>query len=348
VVDPLREEVVAGLDRLYGVVPVSTSPLFAFEPEEGADPFDLRAVVRGPDGAPYIIDAATKTVYRVDLKRKRATAVVRAGRKAGGTTVAEPRFLAVGGRDLLILDAKNVLWRWRASNDAGKGTLTRVRVNGSTQWGDDIAAIGTYLRDADRGLYNLYVVDPSEQQIRAYPPANDGSGFPAKASGWLATARDVAGMSSMYIDGDVFITENGLLERFTSGKADGWEAGTPADELLRPEPRLDLVVGAGDRREGTVYAFDPRSSRVLAYDKASGEYQAQYRLAGEDESWKDLRGMYVIPGVEDAPPTLVWLSATGLHEAPLVVVTGDGSETPSPSASAGASPDGSSEPTPEP
>ena len=60
------------------------------------------------------------------------------------------------------------------------------------RWGDDVIGIGTFLRDAGRsGLYNLYVVDPSEQQIQAYSPAADGGGFPAKPTGWLATARDV-------------------------------------------------------------------------------------------------------------------------------------------------------------
>ena len=263
VVDPLRAKIVAGLDRLYGVVPVASTDLFRFTPEEGADPFDLTAVVRGPDDAPYVIDAATKTVYRVDLKRMKATAVVRAGKKAGGTTVAEPRFLAVGGRDLLILDAKNVLWRWNPSNDAGKGTLTKVTVDGATQWGDDITAIGTFLRDKEKNHYNLYVVDPSEQQIRAYTPASDGGGFPRKPTGWLATARAVDEMTAMYIDGDVFITEGGLLERFTRGKSDGWEPGSPADELLRPAADLVLVAGSGDQRDGVVYAFDRRNDRVL-------------------------------------------------------------------------------------
>ena len=274
----------AGLDRLYGVINVASTPLFNFKPEEGAAPFDLKSVVWGPDGAPYVIDAATSTVYRIDLKRKRATAVVREGREAKGTVVSTPRFLGVGGRDLLILDAKNVLWRWRPSNDAGKGTLNRVEVNGATQWGDDVTAIGTYLRDPERGLFNLYVIDPSEQQIRHYPPANDGSGFPTKASGWLATARDVANMTSMYIDGDIFITEGGVLERFSSGKNDGWEAKElpghppaqdgdrhprgwpggaaqgdgvhlrprerPADRIRQGERRLSAAVSAGRWRSG--------------------------------------------------------------------------------------------------
>jgi hypothetical protein len=296
-------------------------------------------------------------VYRVDLKRQKATTVVREGRKAAGTTVAEPKFLAVGGRDLLILDSKNVLWRWRPSNDAGKGTLTKVVVDGATQWGDDILAIGTFERDASRGLYNLYVVDPSEQQIRAYPPASDGSGFPRKATGWLATARAVDRMTSMYIDGDIFITEGGILERFVRGKSDGWDAGTPGDELLRPAADLILVTGSGDVRKGVVYAYDRRNGRVLAYDKADGDYLAQYRLAGGRPDWKGLRGLYVITGIDAAPPTLIWLAAGRIEQAVLEAVPDDpGTAVPSarPTPSAGASgggdasadPDASSSPKP--
>ena len=350
VVDPLRAEVVEGLDRLHGVVPIASSDLFTFTPGEEAPPFDLTTLVRGPDDAPYVIDAATQTVYRVDLKRMKATAVVREGKKAGGTTVAEPRLLAVGGRDLLILDAKNVLWRWRPSNDAGKGTLSKVTVNGATQWGDDIIAIGTFLRDADKGLYNLYVIDPSEQQIRAYAPASDGSGFPGKPTGWLATARAVDRMTAMYIDGDVFITEGGVLERFTRGKSDGWEATMPADELLRPSPNLMLVAGSGEQREGSVYAFDRRNQRVVAIDKSSGDYLAQYRLAGGVPGWADLRGLYVIPGIEEAPPTLVWLTEDRIHQAVLEAVPDTAPRaTPSPTApSEDASAEPSTDATPEP
>ena len=337
VVAPLRAEVVTLLDRLYEVVPVASTELFRFTPEEGAAPFDLTAIVRGPDDAPYVIDAATQSVYRIDLARMKATAVVRAGRKAGGTTVADPRFIAVGGRDLLVLDVKNVLWRWRASDDAGKGTLTKVNVNGATQWGDDITAIGTYLRNVDRGLYNLYVIDPSEQQIRAYPPASDGSGFPATSSGWLAPGRPVAGMSSMYIDGDIFVTEDGVLERFTSGKSDGWEVGDPADQLLRPTATTDLVAGAGERRKGSIYAFDRGNARILAFAKESGQYVAQYRLADGATDWETLLGMYVVPGIEELPATLVWLSRDAIHQVTLVAVPDDGS-APEPTPSGGPAP----------
>ena len=38
-------------------------------------------MVRGPDGAPYVIDRSTKAVYRIDLKTKKATVVVKPGRR---------------------------------------------------------------------------------------------------------------------------------------------------------------------------------------------------------------------------------------------------------------------------
>jgi hypothetical protein len=341
VIAPIRAKVVAGLDRLYGVVGVASTPLFTFKPEEGAKPFDLKALVRGPDGAPYVIDATTATVYRIDLKRKRATAVVREGRSAAGTKVAKPRFLAVGGRDLLILDSKNALWRWRPSNDSGKGTLNFVQVNGAAQWGDDITAIGTHIRDVDRGLFNLYVVDPSEQQIRHYPPAFDGSGFPTKASGWLATAREVDKMTAMYIDGDIFIIEGGVLERFTSGKNDGWEPKDPPDALLRDAPKASLIAGQGDRRVGTVFTYDREYARLVEYSKADGHYVAQFRLVGDAEGWQDMRGLYVIPGIEDGPPTVVWASATGVQQALLEAVPEEAatpSTSPAPGASASGTP----------
>jgi hypothetical protein len=345
VIEPLRKQAVAGLDRLYGVVPVASTTLFTFTPAEGGDPVDLRAMVKGPDGAPYVIDRTTKTVYRVDLKAKKATVVARSGQKTDGTTVGTPRFLAVGGPDLLILDSKNVLWRWRPSNASGKGTLKKIKVNGSASWGDDVAGIGTFLKDQDRGLYNLYVVDPSEQQIRAYSPAFDGSGFPAASSGWLATARPIEGMSSLYIDGDLFVTEDGTLERFTSGKDQGWKADAPDDSLLRPAPKYALVVGGTESRTGVVYVYDKPSGRMIAIDKANGDYKGQYRPAGNTPEWSDVRAIAVTPGVDDGPAILMWLSKDGVHQALLEAVADVAPASPEPSAAASPSP---SKATPKP
>jgi hypothetical protein len=328
--DPLREQTIAGLDRLYGVIPVATESLFTFKPKEDKPPIDLTAVVRGPDGATFVLDASTKTVWRVDLKNKKASAAVKAGQKARGGTVATPRLIAVGLRDLLVLDSKNQLWRWRAANKEGKGTVTKIRVQGASSWGDDILALGTFERIASEGLYNLYVVDPSEEQILAYSPARDGSGFPAKPTNWLSTTRATNTMSALHIDGDLFTIENGGITRFVSGKNDGWEGAAPNDTLLRSAPTYTLLAGGGDRRNGVVYGYDRRNERIVAVDKADGHYLAQYRLADGADGWEDMRGFYVVPPGEDvdAPPQIVWISRNGVNRATLEAVTDEPTASP--------------------
>lgn len=329
-IDPIRTRVVAALDRLYGMTDVTSSSIFTFP----ADPaVDLRGMVKGPDGAPFVLDAATASVYRIDLAGKKATVIFRAGNKAAGATESAPRLLAVGGRDLLMVDAKNVVWRWRPANTSGKGTITRVRVAGASEWGDDILAVGTFIRNPEANLYNLYVVDPSEQQILRYSPAADGSGFPNSPTRWLSAARDISGITSLYIDGDMWVVDSGQLLRIVNGNSAGWDAAAPRDSILRPAPAYRLVASGAERRTGTIYAFDATSDRVVGLSKVSGVAVAQYRLANGANDWSDMRGWYVEPGLDQAPDALVWISATGLHRVLLQPAGG----TPGASASPGAS-----------
>jgi hypothetical protein len=334
VTGPLRTRVVGGLDSLYKMSEVHESLLF--QVPDNDPPIDLRALVRGPDGAPYILDATTKAVYRINLQGKAATAVLKAGQKvAGGADAAEPKLLSTGGPDLLILDAANTLWRWRPADAKGKGTLARIRVSGSASWGQDIRGIGTYVRNASAGLYNLYVVDPSAQQILAYAPAADGSGFPAAPSGRLATARSIETMRSLFIDGDIFAIEHGRIERFVSGRTDGWDAVNPGDELLRKAPVYELIASGSDRRAGRLYAWDPGNLRIVAIDKVDGRFRAQYRLPAPSSDWADIRGMYVLPGVADQPDTLIWIHRNALFDTVLEAAVPVASPSPGPG---GASP----------
>ena len=175
------------------------------------------------------MDPKTASVYRINLAERTALAIFRDGTRAAGSTEAAPAMITVGGPDLLILDVKNVLWRWRPADDAGRGTTTKVKVIGSAEWGDDLRAIGTFVRDAGAGLYNFYIVDPSEQEILAYTPAADGSGFPAAPSKRLTTPRPVDGVTSLYIDGDIWIADGGAILRVVGGTTAGLGG--------RPHPR---------------------------------------------------------------------------------------------------------------
>jgi hypothetical protein len=337
---PIREDVVGALDQLYKVVDVADRVAFTFVPDAASPaPPDLTGLIRGPDGVPYILDRATKAVWRININERRATAVIREGTQVGSTVAGAPRLLAAGGQDLLILDDRNVVWRWRPADDGGRGVLSTVPVSGAAEWGDDIVAMGTYLRDAEQGLYNFYVIDPSAEQILAYSPAADGSGFPREPSGRLATARSVADMTSLYIDGDIFVTEEGKVVRFASGNSDGWTANDPGDTLLREAPEYTLIASAAERRVGILYAYDSANRRVVALDKATGAFIEQYRLAGGHTAWNVVRAMYVVPDPDgDGPPTMYWIGRDSLRRAVLTQIAEETGGSPQPSGGAGSGP----------
>ena len=332
---PLRAQALAGLDRLYGVQNITSSSIFTFPAEK---PVQLEALVRGSDGAPYVLDSANKTVWRIDFKKKAATAVLKMNQKVSGAKVAEPKFLTTGALDVLVLDAKNNLWRWRPSNKSGKGTPARIKVKDSASWGDDIKDIATFVANFDASFYKLYVVDPSEQNIMVLSPANDGSGYPVKPNPRLPTERPVDGITDLLIDGDIFVAENGQVARLIP--AAGWQVDPPGDTTIRPNPDYTMISspdrpdGSSSRRNGLLYAFDAQNHRVVAFNKADGAYVEQYRLANDDPGWDDLRGFVVLPAPDtESPATMWWISETGLHSAVLQQVD-DAAASPSPSESA--------------
>jgi hypothetical protein len=338
--DPLRLQTTQGLDTLFHVVPVGAAKVISFATSK--TPFDIQSMILGPDGVPYILDKATASVYRIDLRTKKATVVYRWKSRTSAGVEGVPRLLSTGARDLLVVDDKNVVWRWRAKDAKGNGTTTKVSVNGAPGWGVDVVRIGTFLRDKVQGYYNLYVVDPSEQNIRVYYPASDGGGFPSKPQPWLTVPHDVSRVSDIYIDGDVFLADGGTIARYIAGKSEGWAIQPPGaanyapdgDALLRPAPRYSLITSASDKRTGLIYAWDANNARVVAYDKAKGTFVEQYRLAGGNPGWADVRGMYVILGAEQgAPATLLWATKDGVMAATLEAVPDD--VGPSPSGSPG-------------
>ena len=345
-IGPLRKQAQDGLDRLYGVKPVAPATIISFADSEV--PFDIGDMILGPGNVPYVLDRATKSIYRVDLGTRKAQLIYREGTKASGILEGAPKLIALGAsRDLLVVDSANIMWRWRPADEAGNGTIIKVTVSNGASWGDDIRAIGTFLRVASTGLYNLYVVDPSEEQLVYYFPASDGSGFPAAPVDRLAVARKMDKVDDLYIDGDIFITDDGEIVRFVDGRAEGWAADPPPDTLLRKAPKYRLITSATEKRKGVLYAYDPTSARVIAIDKAKGTYLEQFRLAGGARGWEDIRGMYVVLAGEEAPPTLIWATKDGVYSSILDAVpdvaapSPAGSGSPSPSGGASGSPGGS-------
>ncbi|HET7471686.1 MAG TPA: hypothetical protein VFJ71_01045, partial [Candidatus Limnocylindrales bacterium] len=356
---PLRAKAVGGLDELFKVIPVAPARILTTAGQK--TPFDIGALVRGPQGVPFVLDKATSSVYRVDPTTKKATLVFRSKLRVPAGTEGIPKLITTPYdyharqpmRDLVIVDSKNVVWRWRPRDQSGVGTTTKTRVEGAAGWGDDVTAIGTFVRDASAGLYNVYVVDPSEQNILSYTPSKDGSGYPISGQPWLSVARDVSGIRQLLIDGDIYVLDNGTIIRYVGGRTDGWTYQAPGttsfapdgDTLLRAAPTYQAIASSSDKRTGLIYAWDAANGRVVAIDKAKGTFVAQYRLAGGSDLWRDVRGMYVIPGVEaDDPATLIWATKDSVMSARLERVADDVA-TPGPSGSPGATPSGSPKPS---
>ena len=240
---PLRATALSGLDRIYQVTSIKSSPLYTFPKDK---PVQLTGLVRGPDGAPYVLDTASKTVWRIDLAKKTATPVLKSGQRTSSGRVADPKFITVGGPDVLVLDTKNQLWRWRPANNAGRGSLVRIPVKNSASWGDDVKDFSTFVANFDAAFYKLYVVDPSEQNIMVLDPANDGSGYPSKPQGRLPTDRPVDGITDLMIDGDIFVTENGQVARADPGV--GVVAAAPVRHAAPAGERLHDAVVADPRQ----------------------------------------------------------------------------------------------------
>jgi hypothetical protein len=342
--DPLRAKTLAGLNTLFHVVPVAAATILSTAGAKA--PFDIGAMILGPQGVPFVLDRASNTVMRIDLRTKKAVVVFRwKDRKAGGV-MGKPKLITTAARDLVIIDDKNVVWRWRPADQSGRGTPTIIPVNGSPGWGNDIVAAGTFLKLISTGQYNLYIVDPSEQNILAYSPDRDGSGFHSAGQPRLTVARDVSKITDLVIDGDIFAADGGTLVRFVGGKSEGWTIQPPGvasfapqgDILLREAPQYTLIASASDKRTGLLYAWDQANGRVVAFDKAKGTFFAQYRLAGGSPALNDVRGMFVVLGpATGAPTTLYWATKDSVMSAVLEAVSDGPATGPGASGSPGSS-----------
>jgi hypothetical protein len=65
-----------------------------------------------------------------------------------------------------------------------------------------------------------------------------------------------------------------------------------------------------------LYGYDKGNARIVAMDKASGAFKEQYRVT-LDPGWKDLRGLYILPGASGDPATVYWIDGKRLYNSVL-------------------------------
>ncbi len=329
----LRGQTVAGLNRFWNVTTVQPQTVLSFATD------DLEAAVLGPDGAAYVIDKTVETVYRVNLQTGAKVPVAAIGQTAlaGAGIVGTPRLVTIGSGDVLILDDKNSLWRWRpaAGDKTGRGSLVKVNIPDNATWGLGARAMGTFVTNPNQNLYNFYIVVPSQQQVMKYQPASDGSGFPiAGKARYLLVDQDVSNVDDMYVDGKIYLVAGGVITQYELGQAvHGWTADAPPDKLIRPTAPFYTRLAADNpaKDQGNLYAYDALNRRIVAFRKSDGTIMGQYMVPATTPWFTALKGMFVTTDSSGANPTLYWTEAGSLMKAAL---NPSSSSTPSASSSA--------------
>jgi hypothetical protein len=327
--DQLDTQVRAGLDALHAARPVTATTLTTFG--SGVDP---SALTRGPvgDDAAYYIDRAHSSVHRVDLGTGNDAEVVTRGDKAvsGNSRIGEPVQIEAGGAEVVIVDDETRVWRWRPSDETGRGTLGRLAFTGDASWGADHGDVATY---AAVNGYRIYVVEPSLGQILRYQQNFDQSAFEEPSDYLITESDEVSGFRQLYIDGDLWVLDDEGVQKYANGRFEGsFKVGeTPDAADLRPGHDYQLVSGSGTDANGRLYLYDAVWDRLVVFDKAAGDYIGQWVPAPDGPSMKDMRGFYVLPRTKQRPETVVWLTPEGLYRADLTVASSrDPNATPKP------------------
>ena len=316
-------------------MPAGLAGLTTIQPEVvaslGTD--DLIGAVLGPpaDGAAYVLDKTVGTVNRISLDSGAKLPLIEVGHAPinGGSIVGNPRLLATGGSDVLVLDDLNSLWRWRPADKTGRGSLVKVNIPDSTSWGSGARAIGTFIVNPVIGQYNLYVVVPNANQIFKYASSLDGSMYPKEGrANYLSVGQDVSRVDDMYVDGKIYLVDGGKITQYELGKAvGGW---SPADPGGQTPYYTRLAADNPARDQGTFYAYDRANKRIVAFSKTDGSFVAQYMAPGGASWFSALTGMFVTTGTGGTNPTLYWTEAGNLMSASLARTA-----APTPPASSG-------------
>ena len=194
------------------------------------------------DGGAYVIDATSGVVYRVDLvtRAKREIAVTGRSRQRR-LIVGHPRLLAVGGPRRPDPGQRQLALALASGREAAARATARwckVNVDDSGTWGSGVRAIGTFVTAPDLGQYNSLhrgaVSGPGPQ----VPAASDGSGYYAKAKPDYLSASGPGRLAvdDMYIDGNLYLVDNGVAQRFDSASRSGTGPRTRRPtRVIRPE-----------------------------------------------------------------------------------------------------------------
>ena len=268
-------------------------------------------MVLGPDGVPYVLDRASKTVYRVDLRAKKATR----RRPRRGDGLGQPRSPSratspSAARTSWSLDSKNVLWRWRPADNKGKGTLARIRIAESSTWGADILGFGT-LRPEPGGR----PLQPVRRSIRrssrscATRRPRTAAAIPATAIR-LPDARRRTSPRSRRCTSTARSTSRttGIVTRYVGGAGGNWGPGGPAGHAPATGARLPPDrVARRSRRGHDVRATTRAATGSSPSTRATGSTSPSTASPAAARTGPTCARFFVVNRAPGQAPVLYWI-----------------------------------------
>jgi hypothetical protein len=272
------------LYKFNGVFVLRFVPRFAIFPDPRAYP--SRIISHWPDV--FILDRGTQRLYRylVDASGSGVNPapgstdgiILKAGDKVGERPIGELfDMLWLDSGRLVVLDRTGFFLQYEPI----KGTWTSRAASDASQWLRATAA-SSYLN-------NLYLLDPSRNQILKYAPGNEGMWTSAVTYLAPEVQVDLGNAVDMAIDGDVWVLRtDGSVLRLASGK--------PAAFTLRD---LDAPLGKTTSLFTSpalvgIYVADAANQRIVQFDKGDGKFVRQFRPGGDSrETFSALKAITV-------------------------------------------------------
>jgi hypothetical protein len=276
------------------------------------------ALVPGPMGGAYFIDATSASVWRVNTGTGKSFEIIRPGDRADGEDVAigTPRQLAAAGTEVVIVDDVGRAWRWQPTDRKDAGTLAPLQLGGMSTLPAGHGPVAAF--DAGIGTYRLYVVDRGGDQVLRFQQTFDGSSFLPPSPYLTRADAAVDSIEQLHLDFDLYALARGEVQRYRYGRRD-W-LWIPQD-IGSADVRLLAGSGRGSS-DGRLYLYDAAGRRIVGMGKADGKVLGTWSVDADRDELDDVRGMYVIEGGLNRrgvrkSDTLVWATPGAIYEASL-------------------------------
>ena len=308
--DPLRDRVDGGLDRIYAVARIGEAGTLVdlATPFQGIVP---SAMVAAGDGSLWVADSGRGRLIRID-GRGRARVVYRAGQAIGERAAGDPWLLATAATDVVLVDRQRQAWRF----DLREQTPQPMSLPGAADIGGRSHLLAALQHRPPLEIFNLYVVDAARNQVMKWSPSDVVPVVYARApERFLTDKPDMAPRSArdLFVDVNLWLLQRDTVTRVNFGAPlpqEDYSLDPPPDGEVRRPVDYRLIDGAtvGDRE--LFYVYDAANARIIAYQRADGAFVRQW-LAPRTGTWAGVLDEVAdmsVGSVADGPPVATLLT----------------------------------------